>query len=552
MRLGILILAFVSCSVITNAATIEVPKDQGSIQAAIDLAMNGDTVLVAPGIYVENIDFKGKAILVKSSNGPKVTKIDGWNPVNPNFGSVVLFVNNEGQDSILEGFTLSNGAGTWFEYYPSIWAFCGGGIICCSTASPKIINNIISTNSADSGGGIYCQDAWPVIMNNKIFNNSALANGGGIRCWNSSPVISNNTFTGNFAPDGGGISCLYSSPNITNNIVSNNSAPGSAYPGCGGGILCQSYSSPNVENNIISGNSASRGGGICCFEHCSPIISNNTITGNLALAHSGGILCEYYCSVTVTDSIIWSNSSPSVYEIWIGEEWSPSAITISYSDVDGGQASVYSDLNCSINWGPGMIDMDPMFFDPINHDFHLKQHPCQPSIINPCVDAGSDNVNNLNYSNFWTRTDQVYDTGIIDIGYHYGGNATLLLNVNSISQSLGGQVLLNLDAGHNNANRYYFIFSGVTGTFPGFSPPPGKITIPINWDVFTNLAMNLMNTTIFNNFYGLLNTKGQSTATFDTLGPFIGGAGLVISFAFALDLYYWDFASNSVSIEIVP
>jgi hypothetical protein len=50
--------------------TIHVPADQPTIQKAINVAANGDTVLVAPGTYVENIDFSGKVITVVSSNGP--------------------------------------------------------------------------------------------------------------------------------------------------------------------------------------------------------------------------------------------------------------------------------------------------------------------------------------------------------------------------------------------------------------------------------------------------------------------------------------------------
>jgi len=69
--------------VIAVSATIHVPPDQPTIQAGIDVAVGGDTVLVAPGTYVENIDFKGKAITVTSEQGADVTVIDGGKPIDP-------------------------------------------------------------------------------------------------------------------------------------------------------------------------------------------------------------------------------------------------------------------------------------------------------------------------------------------------------------------------------------------------------------------------------------------------------------------------------------
>ena len=58
-----------------DAATIRVPVDQPTIQAAIDAAATGDTVLVSSGTYTEQIDFRGKAIAVASESGPATTAI---------------------------------------------------------------------------------------------------------------------------------------------------------------------------------------------------------------------------------------------------------------------------------------------------------------------------------------------------------------------------------------------------------------------------------------------------------------------------------------------
>src|SRR5689334_9744020 len=87
-----------------QAAVIRVPADQPTIQAAISVATNGDSIQVAPGTYIENINFLGKAIRVISDQGPQVTIIDGTSA-----GAVVTFNSGEGLQSELKGFTVRNG-----------------------------------------------------------------------------------------------------------------------------------------------------------------------------------------------------------------------------------------------------------------------------------------------------------------------------------------------------------------------------------------------------------------------------------------------------------
>src|SRR5215471_4866234 len=122
------------------ATVIHVPGDQPTIQAAINAASNGDTVLVSPGTYTENINFLGKAITVESSNGPKVTTIDGGG-----LSSVVTFSTNEGSSSVLSGFTLQNGNAMNFPYVE-------GGGIAIEEASPTIKGNIIQNNLGENAG----------------------------------------------------------------------------------------------------------------------------------------------------------------------------------------------------------------------------------------------------------------------------------------------------------------------------------------------------------------------------------------------------------------
>ncbi|MHC4944924.1 MAG: right-handed parallel beta-helix repeat-containing protein [Planctomycetota bacterium] len=175
-----LILGTVILPAVGSSATIHVPGDYATIQEAIDATEPGDIVLVAPGTYVENIDFKGKAITVKSSNGPAATVIDGGNPAIPEKASVVTFSTGEGADSVLEGFTLKNGEGTETKSIEYTW---GGGVY-CDGASPTITGNVFQHNVVGyGGGGIFCtHDSCPKITLNYFVDNSAEFEGSGICC----------------------------------------------------------------------------------------------------------------------------------------------------------------------------------------------------------------------------------------------------------------------------------------------------------------------------------------------------------------------------------
>jgi len=344
------------------SSSIWVPDDHPTIQAAIDAAAGGDEVVVRPGTYVENIDFLGKAITVRSALGPDVTIIDGGAA-----GSVVVFDSGEGPGSVLDGFTLTNGTGTVDPW----WSLAGGGIY-CESSSPTITNNVITGNTADGGGGggIKCYTASPTITNNVITGNSALA-GGGINDYGSSATFMYNTVSGNWANhDGGGICCGFSSSIITSNIITGNTA-------CvfdGGGIALL-YSDLTIANNTISQNAAPHVG------------------------HGGGIYgWESYA--TITNTIVWDNHATTGPEIYRDT----GTLTVTYSCVKGGWA------------GTGNIDADPLWVDPVDGDFRLQQDPCQPGVRNPCVDAGDPLSPMVGGT---TRTDWVQDNGIVDMGCHY-------------------------------------------------------------------------------------------------------------------------------------
>jgi len=186
-----------------------------------------------------------------------------------------------------------------------------------------------------------------------------IVNGGpdstaGIQCSNSSPTIKNCIISGNTSQTGGGgIACWDSSPTIINCTIIENEAG----IGPGGGILCSNSSSPVIINCTISGNAADLGGGIASDTDSSP---------------------------TLTNCILWNNSATLGPEIALTSSLTPSSLsslTISYSDVEGGQAAVHVDGGCNLIWGDGNTNANPLFVG--GGDYHLTS----PS---PCVNAGTD------------------------------------------------------------------------------------------------------------------------------------------------------------------
>ena len=85
MRLSATLLCTFILTSLGYSATIVIPAHYHTIQAGIDAALPGDIVLVEPGTYLENIDFQGKAITVRSKCGSDNTVIDGGSPLDPDF-----------------------------------------------------------------------------------------------------------------------------------------------------------------------------------------------------------------------------------------------------------------------------------------------------------------------------------------------------------------------------------------------------------------------------------------------------------------------------------
>jgi hypothetical protein len=354
--------------------TVSDPLEDGSaehpfdaIQEGVDAAANGDTVLALDGIYTgdgnRDIDLAGRLITVRSANGPDTCIIDCQGTHNdPHRG--FYFHSRETTGAVLDGLTIAGG-------YITTWGG-GGGIFCQNRSGPTITNCIITENTTQEqwGGGISCYDASSPFILNCVIAANAAATGGGISTEASSPTIFACVITDNtVGSSGGGIHCGGGSPTITNCVIADNGADS------GGGIRCAS-GSPTIRNCLIAGNLADSLSGGGMYSAGTPTITNCTFTANEADDYGGGMYC-FNSTLTVSNCIFWNNTA-LVPELAV---WWDSHLTILYSDVQGGEADIYVGSNCTLNWGDGNIDADPLFADPAGADYHLTAD-------SPCVDTG--------------------------------------------------------------------------------------------------------------------------------------------------------------------
>ncbi len=174
------------------------------------------------------------------------------------------------------------------------------------------------------------------------------------------------------------------------------------------GIYFESVLNASVANNMICGNyntEAPYGGGILCTLSVLNLV-NNTIFDNYG--PRGGGIAVFDSSVTMTNTILWGNSTySSGPEIYVGRLASTSSLEISYSDVEGGQAMADVDPGCALVWGPGMIDSDPLFIWPKRYDLRL-------SVVSPCKNSGDNYVDGIPLVDFEGDPRIVKD--VVDMG----------------------------------------------------------------------------------------------------------------------------------------
>ena len=324
-------LLLLSCS--AWATVYNVPGDAATIQDAVYLCVDGDSVVVEPGTYTgtgnRDISLWGKKITVTSTDPDDAATVSSTVIDCADSGRGFVFSFGETAESVVAGFTIINGNG----------GLMGGGVYIASGSSPTIRNCIIVDCSASLGGAIavsgYC---LPTIRNCRILGNTA---------------------------------------------------------GVGGGALYVNGGGPVFDNCIISGNSAPRGGAVYSHNPGDPVFSHCTITSNTATTFGGAINCFNGSNLTLYGCILWDNAASTGSQMLVGGIGMPTTVNVSYCNVQGIDTDVAVFSPSVVNWGLGNIEADPMFIEAgymeasyisaqaayVEGDFGLTEE-------SPCVDAG--------------------------------------------------------------------------------------------------------------------------------------------------------------------
>lgn len=305
------VLAVLSLAGPAFGATLRVPADFATIQAAIDAAVAGDEVLVAPGSYFESIDLRGKAIALRSEAGPSQTTIDG--------GGAPLYVlritSGEGPGTSVEGFTITGGRA------PTSGPGNGGGGIYVKGSSPVltgllvranrgtegagmrieqgsplVIDSSFEENESITGGGIYALFAAAVLRDLRFRENRAIYGGGGLFAGGGSLVLERSEFEGNFAGSFGGALMLNTVSVQVSQVIARQNGDAEFLPDgsavfhtFGGGGLYATNASGRIDRSLFVENVAAAGGGIYVAGAGSLQLVNCLSVENLSGIAGGGV-----------------------------------------------------------------------------------------------------------------------------------------------------------------------------------------------------------------------------------------------------------------------
>jgi hypothetical protein len=371
-----LLLVSLFVPVAVDAATIRVPADAPTIQQAVDAAVAGDIVLVSPGTYVENINFRGKAITVESEQGPEVTIIDGNGT-----GSVVTFAGRETRSAVLRRFTIRNGASS-----------SGGGVL-IHTSSPSIVGNKIVNNGACSGAGVYSYFSSPLIQGNTISRNFVYACSGasGLGVYiggDSAAELIDNVITENSGYANGGGVTLFAAGRavLRGNVIARNLTSGFSPCTSGGGIWMVNFSQATIVNNLVVGNAAGCGGGFYWGASSGvTTLVNNTFADNDGAQGSAIAVSGVDSRHVIHNNVIVGKAGQTA--LYCSNSSSTSSPVVNSSNVFTPQGVAYGGTCLDQTGQRGNISADALFarppFGDVPGDYRLHG-------ASPAIDAGNN------------------------------------------------------------------------------------------------------------------------------------------------------------------
>ena len=351
------------------ASTLNVPGDYATIQAAINAASPGDTVLVAPGTYAGPVDFQAKAITLASTSGRNVTTISGGSTT-----PVVTINANAGEQPVLNGFTITGGS--------------NGGVT--TSGGPALIENNSITNNAvcNNGGGVDASFSSATIRDNVISGNyeSGCSGdfGGGVSIGGAGSVqLLHNVISGNSATEGGGVSLFAAAAAVVDsNVISDNNTTS----GPGGGIwVVNGQSQVSITNNVITGNRGFPGGGIdesVPFGDRGAFIFNNTLVGNVASPGSAINMEGFDNQANIVNNILESSTSASVLNCDTLYQAQP-PVVLNNDAISTGGGTAYAGSCSGLQGKNGNFSADPQFVNGAAGDYHLQ-------FSSPAIDAGAN------------------------------------------------------------------------------------------------------------------------------------------------------------------
>ena len=268
----------------------------------------------------------------------------------------------------------------------------GGAVFFHAVDDGQIVGCEITNNTAADGGGIYIQASEHVVIRDCVITDNMATTdhpgGGGIGVFNFSgdtAILEACTIAHNSSAGFGGGLSLRVAARILNCQITNNTAID------GAGLFCQNEIPVELVNCLVTDNTATgMGGGMLLWRKAA--ITNCTIVGNMAntgggvavVGTEGTIECPDICTeVELRNSVLWGNSAVQADELVLENNIFDDlcVLTVSHSNVAGGEAGASVEPGSVLIWGVGNIDVDPLFVDPDNGDFRLQTS-------SPAIDAG--------------------------------------------------------------------------------------------------------------------------------------------------------------------